>query len=79
VVLNLTSRDWPDRLGVAHVDELKSTVGVPMDASHRYEIEVEYDNTTDHEVDAMGILYLYLLEKDFVAPAPTEVAQAGSN
>jgi len=79
VVLNLTSRDWPDRLGVAHVDEMKSTDGVPIQASHRYEIEAEYNNTTDHDIDAMGILYLYLLEKNFVPPAPAKVAQTASN
>jgi hypothetical protein len=65
-VFSLNSRDWTDRVGVAHVDEVKSQEGIPISRSHRYESVVEYDNTTDHEIDAMGILYLYLLEKDFV-------------
>ena len=64
-VLRLGSRDWPDRLGVAHVDELKSVEGVPIQRNHRYELDVEYDNTSPAETDAMAILYLYLLEKQF--------------
>jgi hypothetical protein len=68
-MFDLKSRDWTDRVGVAHVDELKSTEGIPISRLHRYEVVVEYDNTTDHEIDAMGILYLYLLEKDFTPTA----------
>ena len=63
VVMRLGSQDWPDRLGVAHVDELKSIEGVPIHRDHRYELTVEYDNTSPAETDAMAILYLYLLEK----------------
>jgi hypothetical protein len=64
-VFDLKSRDWSERVGVAHVDEVNSTEGIPISRSHRYEVVVEYDNTTDHEIDAMGILFLYLLEKNF--------------
>ena len=63
-VFRLTSQDWPDRLGVAHVDELKSIEGIPIYRNHRYEVTVEYDNTSNAKTDAMAILYLYLLEKD---------------
>jgi hypothetical protein len=63
-VLRLNSQDWPDRVGVAHVDELKSIDGVPILRDHRYELVTEYDNTSDSKTDAMAILYLYLLEKD---------------
>jgi hypothetical protein len=62
-VLRLNSQDWPDRLGVAHVDELKSIDGIPIFRDHRYELRVEYDNTSNSTTDAMAILYLYLLEK----------------
>lgn len=63
-VLRLNSHDWPDRIGVAHVDEFKSIEGIPILRSHRYELAVEYDNTSDSTSDAMAILYLYLLEKN---------------
>jgi hypothetical protein len=63
-VFRLSSRDWPDRLGVAHVDELKSIEGIPIFRDHRYEIAAEYDNTSDAKTDAMAILYIYLSEKN---------------
>ena len=65
VLLDLKSRDWSDRLGVAHVDEVKSIEGIPIHGDHRYELVTEYDNTSGSAIDAMGILYLYLLEKEF--------------
>jgi hypothetical protein len=63
-LLRLTSQDWPDRVGVAHVDEFKSIGGIPIVRSHRYELTVDYDNTSGSDTDAMAILYLYLLEKE---------------
>lgn len=62
-VLRLTSQDWPDRIGVAHVDEFKSIDGIPILRSHHYELAVEYNNTSDSTTDAMAILYLYLRDK----------------
>lgn len=63
-IFRLNSQDWPDRVGVAHVDEFKSTEGIPILRNHRYELKAEYDNTSDATTDAMAILYLYLLEED---------------
>jgi hypothetical protein len=64
IVLRLTSQDWPDRIGVAQVDEIKSIQGIPIFRGHRYELSAEYDNELHSNTDAMAILYLYLLEKD---------------
>jgi hypothetical protein len=63
-LFRLNSQDWADRLGVAHVDELKSIKGIPIYRDHRYEVTAEYDNTSNSKTDAMAILYLYLLEKN---------------
>ena len=63
-ILRLNSQDWPDRIGVAHVEEFKSSDGIPILRRHRYELAVEYDNTSGSNTDAMAILYLYLLEKN---------------
>ena len=63
-IFRLHSQDWPDRVGVAYVEEVKSTEGIPIQRDHRYELSAEYDNTTDADTDAMAILYLYFLEKD---------------
>ncbi|MBV9008739.1 MAG: hypothetical protein JO354_06155 [Verrucomicrobia bacterium] len=62
-VLRLGARDWPDRLGVAHVDEVKSIEGIPIFRGHQYELTTQYDNISSGDTDAMAILYLYLLEK----------------
>jgi len=62
-ILKLSSQDWPDRVGVAHVDEFKSIEGVPMLRGHHYELTTEYDNTSGVNTDAMAILYLYLRDK----------------
>ena len=66
IVFRLTSQDWPDRVGVAHVDEFKSAAGVQIFRNHRYELTADYDNTSGVISDAMAILYLYLLEKDLI-------------
>ena len=65
-ILRLNSQDWPDRIGVARVEEFKSNNGIPISRSHRYELAVEYDNTSGSNTDAMGILYLYFLEKNLI-------------
>ncbi len=65
-IFRLNSQDWSDRLGVAHVDELKSIEGIPLHRNHRYEVTAEYENTTGVKTDAMAIMYLYLLEKDLI-------------
>lgn len=62
-VFRLEAQDWPDRVGVAKVDEVKSIDGIPIQRDHRYELSVEYDNKSGSKTDAMAILYLYLLEK----------------
>jgi hypothetical protein len=62
-ILHLTSKDWPDRIGVAHVDEFKSIEGLPIVRGHHYELAVEYNNTSGSSTDAMAILYLYMLDK----------------
>ena len=63
-IFRLNSQDWPDRVGVAYVEEFKSIEGIPVQRDHRYELSAEYDNPLDSETDAMAILYLYFLEKD---------------
>lgn len=62
-ILHLTSQDWHDRIGVAHVDEFKSIEGLPIVRGHHYELAVEYNNTSGSSTDAMAILYLYMLDK----------------
>src|SRR5437867_12217126 len=50
-ILRLNSQDWPDRIGVAHVEEFKSSDGIPILRRHRYELALDYDNTAGPSTD----------------------------
>jgi hypothetical protein len=52
-----------------HMGEFRSAGGIVVDPSHQYELRAEYNNTTSKDVDAMAIMYLYLLENDFHYPS----------
>lgn len=60
------------RSGIEKLTDFSSTEGVLIDRGHQYEMITEYNNTTDHDIDAMAILFLYLLDKTFdVEPSKT--------
>lgn len=48
-----------DRAQIVEIPIYSSAEGFVMRKDHEYEVEVLYDNTTDHDVDAMAMLYLY--------------------
>lgn len=63
------SKDWADKQGVEHMDELKITGdSKPMFKDHEYELICEYDNDTNGPIDAMAIMYLYLHDKHVELP-----------
>ncbi|HET9234870.1 MAG TPA: hypothetical protein VFP10_12085, partial [Candidatus Eisenbacteria bacterium] len=49
----------------AHMDELSSQAGVPLHRDHQYEIVTRYNNTTQADIDAMSILYIYCRDWTF--------------
>jgi hypothetical protein len=59
----LRSEDFADRVGVARMEELAIPEGVLLRRDHRYELITIYDNPTSKNIDAMAILYLYLLDR----------------
>jgi hypothetical protein len=61
-VLSVAVRNCDGRLGVREVSEVRSREGIPVSKSSQYKLVAEYDNTTGRNIDAMGILYLYLSE-----------------
>jgi hypothetical protein len=67
-VLKIQAEDFRDKVGVKHMGEFQSASGIVINPSHQYELRAEYNNTTSKDVDAMAILYLYLLENDFHYP-----------
>lgn len=48
-----------DRTQIREIPVYSSAEGFPILRDHVYEIEARYDNTTDHDVDAMASMYLY--------------------
>jgi hypothetical protein len=57
----------PDRMQIARIPVYSSLEGFPIYKQHVYEIEAFYDNTTDHDVDAMAQIDLYFHPKGDVS------------
>ncbi|MDB6004364.1 MAG: hypothetical protein JWR15_1351 [Prosthecobacter sp.] len=62
VVFEITSQNFSDKIGVQHMSEIISTEGVSIRKGGQLELVADYENTTDHLIDAMAIMYLYLAE-----------------
>lgn len=58
----------PDGIGLAEVDHYSSQEGLPVYADHQYEIASSYNNTSGQNQDAMAVLFLYVLDKEFRPP-----------
>ena len=80
-LFTIHSRDFDDRIGVAEMEELSLPQGVELFKDHQYELVTVYDNPTSEPVDAMSILYVYSLDKQFrpeavIGSKPAAVASA---
>jgi hypothetical protein len=64
-VLDLAARQLEGRVGIAEMEELSSSAGVPFDPAHRYDLVTVYDNTTGSAIDAMAIVYLFFHDRGF--------------
>jgi hypothetical protein len=69
-LFTIHSKDFGDRIGVAEMEALSMPEGVPLFKDHQYELVTVYDNPTSEPIDAMSILYVYSLDKQF-RPAPS--------
>lgn len=67
-VYKATTSGTPNRIGLRHVDYFSSEEGIPVYADHEYELVTIYDNTSGEDQDAMSLMFLYLLDRDFVDP-----------
>jgi hypothetical protein len=76
----IRSKDLEGRRGVADMETWVSEAGVRVARDHRYELVTVYENTTDKPIDAMAILYLYMLDERFVTTlARNRWRQSGDN
>jgi hypothetical protein len=74
-VFKSSTRPFPDRIGLAHVDSFSSVEGIPIYKDHEYELVSVYQNITDQDQDSMAVMNLYMLDKDFVAPTLEPISQ----
>ncbi len=75
VVFKSSTRQFPDRIGLAHVDSFTSVEGIPIYKDHEYELVSVYQNITDKDQDSMAVMNLYMLDKDFVEPSLEPAAE----
>jgi hypothetical protein len=59
-VFKATASNYPDRVAVQEITHFSSEEGLAIDRHHEHEIVAVYNNTTDHNVDSMAVMYLYL-------------------
>ncbi len=59
------SKNLNGAAGIAELTHFSSELGIPVYRDHQYELVNVYNNTTDHDVDAMAIMFVYLLDKNF--------------
>jgi hypothetical protein len=70
-VYSSKTRQLEGKIGLAHVDSLSSTEGIPVFKDHEYELVSVYNNTTSENQDSMAVMLIYLLDKEFTRkPAP---------
>lgn len=55
--------DDADHRYVTNMTSYSSTEGIPVYRDHDYELRATYDNTTDHEVDGMAVMYMYFADR----------------
>jgi hypothetical protein len=61
-ILEFKGTPYPGERGMAAISDVVSQEGISLSSRASYELQVCYDNPTDKNIDAMAILYLYLLE-----------------
>ena len=47
------------------MDEISTEVGFTLHRDHKYELITRYNNTTQGDIDAMSILYIYCRDWTF--------------
>lgn len=58
------------RIGLESIEFLSSVEGVPLRVGDQYLLTSRYDNPTVENYDAMAVMYLYLLDREFDPEIP---------
>jgi hypothetical protein len=72
VVFTARAENAVGRTGLTRVDHFSSADGVDLHRGHQYELISVYDNPTGQPQDSMAVMFLYVLDREFVPPRPGE-------
>ena len=64
-VFKAEANNYSDHVAVERISQYSSQDGLLIHRDHDYEIVAVYNNTTNHDVDSMAVMYLYLLDPRF--------------
>lgn len=64
-LLTIEIKNSKDGSFIEKIRPFSSEKGLPVYRDHQYEMVCQYNNTTDHDIDAMAFLFVYLLDKNF--------------
>lgn len=70
VLFRSNADQYPNKAGLLRTENFASPEGIPVFKDHDYELVSSYNNTTEEELDAMVVFFLYLKDKEFTAPPP---------
>ena len=57
-----------EKIGLERVESFSSEEGIPVYADHEYELVSVYENTSAEDQDSMAIMFLYMLDREFIRP-----------
>ena len=69
------AKSFEDRVGLDQIDFFSSEEGITLYKDHEYEVVSTYDNTSGKPVDAMAVMYLYMLDN----PAPSDASDSAAS
>jgi hypothetical protein len=56
---------YPNSRDIDRFEYYSDEEGIPLFIDHEYELTAVYNNTTDEDIDAMAVLYIYYWDKEF--------------
>ena len=68
VVFDAKVTPAPDKIGIASIDHYSSVEGIKVYKDHQYQLTSYYNNTSDHDVDSMAVMYMYMRDSKFKKP-----------
>ncbi len=62
-LVKLHAKNYAGKVGLEKIEQFSSAEGIKVYKDHEYELVSVYNNTTDHDISAMAMMVVYLLDK----------------